>query len=132
MIVTYPRWLKFGILFSAILHDVAVIGMAGAAWRESPPTITIALDHVAGIWVGMLFIGGLFSLIGVFAKNNRIESTGVVMTSAAKLVWVVALLQVHFSPLGAETLVFALMAGAFGTAWRFFGLWVGNYLRAGD
>jgi hypothetical protein len=74
-------------------------------------------------------IRGVLALLGVLFRNARWETSGCVLTSAAKIVWVVAALTPGADLIGTETLAAVLIAGASGTMWRVWGLYVGQYLK---
>lgn len=132
-VTDYPHWLKRALLLTAIIHDLAIVFAGWSAIHQSPPTIQLAFDHLSLAWAWMLIAGGLIALFGSVARNMRIETTGCALTSVAKLVWVVAVLQAPFdSPFGADVLIGILVAGAAGTIWRFLSLWVSYYLRIRD
>lgn len=115
---------------TGVVHDVSIIAAGWVAWRDSPITISISLGDLRFAWATMLIVGGVLSLVGIFIRQLRPELTGCVMTAAAKLVWAVAVVQLDTSPYGTGTFAFILIAGASGTMWRFFGLYIGSLLRA--
>jgi hypothetical protein len=128
--IDYPLWLRRCIFFTAVIHDVAIMSAGIFAFREQPRTIMFALgDDFRLLWASMLLLGGVLALLGIIFRNIRWETSGCVLTSAAKIVWVVAALTPGADLIGTETLVAVLIAGASGTMWRFWGLYVGQYLR---
>jgi hypothetical protein len=129
-IVSYPRWLKLCITWTAIVHDLAIVLAGMFAIDETPRTILNALpDGPRLVWALMLIVGGLISLVGAAWGVLRIETTGCVLVVGAKLVWVVAALAPSQDVIGTEVLAAVLVAGASGTLWRVWGLYVGQYLR---
>lgn len=130
MIVDYPHWLKWSILLSALIHDVAIIIAGWLAFDETPRTISNALPPgMRHVWAVMMIVSGIVSVIGVVSRNNRLETTGCVFTTGSKLVWVVAALTAQTGSPGADVLAAVLVAGASGTMWRVWGLYVGQYLK---
>lgn len=135
--IEYPFWIRKGLLATAVIHDIAIIGAGFLALTGNAPlSLSHSLDHLTVVWGWMLIMGGATSFIGALVRQARMETTGCVVTAAAKLVWVVAALQSgqsdsYFLP-GTGILAFVLIAGAAGTMWRFLGLWVGYYLRVRD
>jgi hypothetical protein len=131
-VIEYPNWLRKSLFAMAVIHDLA-IAAAGfivvVGHDDIPLTLTHALDHTTIFWGALMLVGGLTSFVGSIIKQQRLECTGCVVTAAAKLVWVVAALQPGSGLPGTEILALILVAGASGTMWRFFGLWVGYYLR---
>lgn len=130
-VISYPPWLRWSLFSTAVIHDAAIMVAGWYSVQDAPRTILIALPHgPRGAWSAMLLLGGALALLGTITKNVRIETTGCVLVAAAKLVWVVAALSPGSEFVqGADVLAAILIAGATGTMWRFFGLYVGQYLR---
>ena len=126
-----PFWLVWATVASAAVHDVAVIVAGWSSYSDIPRTISSSLSSSAvTVWSLMLVIGGFIALVGLLLQNVRLETTGCVLTSAAKIVWMVAALS---SPTqGSRTLVFILIAGATGTLWRVWVLFASQVLRVRD
>jgi hypothetical protein len=130
IMIDYPHWLRRCIFFTAVVHDVAIMCAGLFAFQEQPRTIMFALgDGFRLAWATMFFLGGVLALLGVLFRNARWETSGCVLTSAAKIVWVVAALTPGADLIGTETLAAVLIAGASGTMWRVWGLYVGQYLK---